>query len=482
MTVVPFRPVAEFTPPPVSIPANVEAEQAVLGAILIVNPAYLKVAHILRAEHFIEPLHGRIYEACGALIARGQACTPVTIKGLFENDPGLRDVGGATYLANLAYAAISTEDVADYATWIVDSARRRQLIQYATDVMAAAGQSDAHASAADVAQMAEAELFAILQPDAAAQGGLEAVSESGKEAVARVESIWKGERTAGVSTGYRALDALIPGLAPGGYYVLAGRPGMGKTSLALGIGAKVARGFLEAVGGALNDAAGVAFFSLEMTRDQLALILLGQAARVSPHRAERREINQAEMQAIIDAQGRLDGLPLWIDDAPALTPAGIRIRLQRLRNRRRIGLIVVDHMHIMGSDSPRRDGNEVAELTARSAALKAMAKHFAAPVLALAQLNRSVEQREDKRPTLADLRQSGAIEQDADGVLFLYREEYYLDKAQPANEDPKWSEWRTRMDNARGRAEVNIAKQRRGPTGRATLAFDAELQRFRDVE
>lgn len=472
-TVTPlFRP-SDRTPP-----ANFEAEQALLGGLLIDNSGYLKVADILRPEHFADPLHGRIYEAMSRLIEGNRIASPITLKPLFEGERALEAAGGVGYFGRLAAAAISIIDLDDYGRQIVDLHMRRQIMDYANGMLSRAASPSLEESGAELLRAAEAELFEIARPGEAKAAEVVNLRTAASAAMATLEERYRNETPRGLRTGLASVDSCLGPMAPGDLIVVAGRPSMGKSSLALGISlANAARFYRD------ESRKVAAFFSLEMTADQLGAVALGQVARVPPHRIEIGRGSKTDIDQLLEAERRMADLPLWIDDRAQATPSGIRSQLRRLQLRHDIGLIVIDHLHIMASDRPRRDGNKTVEIGELSGACKAIAKQFGAPVILLAQLNRGNEGREDKRPTLSDLRQSGDIEQDADVVVLVHRDEYYLERSQP-RPDAKPAEierWQNQMMAAQGKATLIIAKQRRGPKDAITVAFDGPLQRFSDL-
>lgn len=457
---------------------NVEAEQALLGGLLIDNSGYMKVADFLRPEHFVDPLHGRIYEAMATLIEGNKVATPITLKPLFEGEKALEIVGGVAYFGRLAGAAISIIDLDDYGRQIADLWTRRQIMDLGNSLISRASAPSLEQTGAELLRTAESELFEITRPGEAKAAEIVSLRAASAVAMATLEERFRNERPRGLRTGLRTLDACLNPMGPGDLIVVAGRPSMGKSSLALGIALHNAARFYRE-----ESRKAVAFFSLEMTADQLGAVALGQIAGVAPHKIEIGRGSSKDIEALLEAERRMVDLPLMIDDRAQATPAVIRSQLRRLQLRHDIGLIVIDHLHIMATDKPRRDGNKTVEIGELSGAAKAIAKQFNAPVMLLAQLNRGNEAREDKRPTLSDLRQSGDIEQDADVVLLVHRDEYYLERAEPrpGAKQLEVERWQADMEAARGKATLIIAKQRRGPKDAFNVAFDGPLQRFSDI-
>ncbi|HSR70875.1 MAG TPA: replicative DNA helicase [Kiloniellales bacterium] len=473
-------------------PANVEAEQALLGAILANNHAYEKVTDFLRAEHFADEAHGRIYAACGTLIERGQIANAVTLKNLFEQDQSLADVGGAQYLARLQSSYVTIINAADYGKTIHDLYLRRELIALGEDVVNDAFAQDLEVSAADQIEATEQKLYGLAEVGRT-EGGFRSFKSAVIEAVQMTETALKREsHVAGVTTGFRDLDQMLGGLHPSDLIILAGRPSMGKTSLATNIAYNAAsskRRTRGPDGSQVEVPEVVAFFSLEMSTEQLATRILSEQAHVRSDAMRRGEIRDDEFDRIFEASRHLHTLPLYIDDTPALSIAALRTRARRLKRQNGLGLIVVDYLQLMQAPAGMRSENRVQEVSEITRGLKAVAKELDVPMVALSQLSRQTEQRDDKRPQLSDLRESGSIEQDADVVLFLYREEYYLSRERPSqrvNEasdrfNERRAQYEDRLAKVRNTAEVIVAKQRHGPIGTVELAFHGEFTQFNDL-
>ncbi|HTZ79970.1 MAG TPA: replicative DNA helicase [Stellaceae bacterium] len=472
-------------------PHNIEAEQALLGAILVNNQAYHRVAEFLRPEHFAEGVHGRIFAAIGKLIERGQIANPVTLKNLFDQDGALQEIGGAQYLARLAASVVTIINAADYGRTIHDLYLRRQLITLGEDVVNEAFAHDLERDARNQIEQAEKRLF-DLATTGQYEGGFRGFDEALADAILMAESAFqRSGRTTGVATGFTDLDKLLGGLHPSDLIILAGRPSMGKTALATNIAFYAAKRYrpAQATDGRkkAEDGAVVGFFSLEMSSEQLATRILSEESSVPSDRIRRGDVSNDDFAKFVDASQQLAKVPIYIDDTPALSIAAVRTRARRLQRQRGLDLIVIDYLQLLrGTGEGTAGENRVQEISEITRGLKALAKELDVPVLALSQLSRAVEQREDKRPQLSDLRESGSIEQDADVVMFVYREEYYLSRAEPTQRPEETIEkfgdrhdrWKERCEQVYGLAEVMVAKQRHGPIGKATLRFVGETTRF----
>jgi replicative DNA helicase len=476
--------------PPRVPPHNYEAEQALLGAILANNLVFDRVNEFLRPEHFADAVHGRIYEACGKLIQRGQIANVLTLKNLFDQDAALVEVGGAQYLARLAAAVVTIINAEDYGHTVHDLYLRRQLIDLGEEVVNEAFTHDIDIGAIDLVEKAEQQLYQLAETGQT-EGGLRLLRESLTAAIHTAEAAYKRDsHITGVTTGLDKLDRQLGGLHPSDLVILAGRPSMGKTALATNIAFNAARAYREEVDGTgqvkVMEGAKVAFFSLEMSAEQLATRILAEQTGISGDRIRRGDVRNEDFGKFAVAARDLERLPFFIDDTPAITVSGLRTRARRLKRQHGLGLIVIDYLQLMRATAGAKPENRVQEVSEITRGLKAIAKELDVPVLALSQLSRAVEQREDKRPQLADLRESGSIEQDADVVMFVYREQYYHERSEPnrrADEaDDKFNEryarWQERGDEVHNVAEVNIAKQRHGPVGTVKLYFDGTVTKF----
>ncbi len=476
-------------------PSNTEAEQALLGAILINNTAYGRVGEFLSPEHFGNAVHGRIYAAIGKLLDRGQIANPITLKNLFDQDGALAEIGGSNYLARLAEAAVTIINAEHYGRTIHDLHLRRELITIGQDVVTEAFRHDLDDPATEQIERAEAKLFE-LATTGQAEGGFQPFTAALTSAITMAQAAFKRDgKTVGVATGFIDLDKKLGGLHPSDLVILAGRPSMGKTALATNIafnaakayrGSRGADGRIDLSRGA-EDGAVIGFFSLEMSAEQLATRILAEESGTSSDRIRRGDVGREDFDKFVAASQRLAAVPLYIDDTPALSVAALRTRARRLKRQHGLGLIVVDYLQLLRpSVHTRAMENRVQEVSDITRGLKAVAKELDVPVLACSQLSRAVEQREDKRPMLSDLRESGSIEQDADVVMFIFREEYYLSRGEPSrrpeeSEDKfndRYDRWKDRVESAYGMADIIIAKQRHGPIGTVKLHFEAETTKF----
>ena len=470
-----------------ALPSNIEGEAAFLGAVLIDNRVVEELRTPLRAEHFFEPLHQRIYDRVLKLLERNATASPVTLKPYFEGDEALRELGGTTYLAQLTQDGLGLLAAGELAQQIYDLALLRELVSVGRRLVEGALDTSDEVSPMERISEAEAQLYQVA--DGAATGSEAATFRSAaltaiKMAEAAMNS---GGGLSGKTTGLDVIDRKTSGLHNSDLIILAGRPGMGKTSLATNIAFNCAEEHLkwQRDGGEFNYGAPVAFFSLEMSADQLATRILAEQAEISSESLRSGKLTREEFQQLSFASQQLAELPLYIDDTPALTIAALRSRARRLKRRHDIGLIVVDYLQLL-QGSGRANDNRVNEISEISRGLKTLAKELSVPVIALSQLSRAVEQREDKRPQLSDLRESGSIEQDADMVWFIYRADYYHENSRPDVPDgtsspeavDKYRAWEEKYDELRNKATLIVAKQRHGSTGNVPLHFQSEITKF----
>ncbi|MGH6892278.1 MAG: replicative DNA helicase [Dongiaceae bacterium] len=471
--------------PPRVPPHNYEAEQALLGALLANNEVYNRVSEYLRPDHFADALHGRIYEAIGKLVLRGQIANPVTLKNLFDQDGALSEIGGAQYLVQLAQAVVTVINAEDYGRAIHDLYLRRQLIGVGEDIVNESYTYDPDVTAIDQIERSEMRLFNLAE-GGQVDGGPKKFNDVLTSALAMAEVAYKRDsHVTGVTTGLRDLDQKLGGLQASDLVILAGRPSMGKTSLATNIGFNAARAKKDQDTGALHR---VAFFSLEMSAEQLALRIMAEESGISSDKIRRGEIKNDEFPRIVEAAQNMSHVQFFIDDTPALTVPALRTRARRLKRQFGLDLVIVDYLQLMRSASPKPSENRVQEISEITRGLKAVAKELEVPVLALSQLSRAVENREDKRPQLADLRESGSIEQDADVVMFVYREQYYHERLEPKQRTDesndaffkRTEDWKAKAERVHNLADVIIAKQRHGPIGNIVLHFEGAITRFSD--
>ncbi|WP_321391384.1 replicative DNA helicase [Emcibacter sp.] len=466
-------------------PHNLEAEQALLGAILTNNEALSKVQDFLQAEHFINAAHQKIYDATRKLIEKGLVASPVTLKPYFEREEHLADVGGAKYLASLASSAISIINAAEYGQIIHQMALKRELISVGTEIVNDAYDHDVDKTAQDQIEQAERSLYSLAETGNS-EGGFKTFAKAATEAVNVIEISRKNSgKLSGVNTGFTSINNHIGGLHRSDLMILAGRPAMGKTALATNIAFNASKFYLEQERAGIpheeNRGAVTAFFSLEMSADQLATRILAEQANLPSQDLRKGQINQDQFSALARTSMELEELPLFIDDTPSLSIGGLRTRARRLKRQHGLGLVVVDYLQLLrGGDRGRGPENRVQEISEITRGLKGLAKELQIPVLALSQLSRTIESRDNKRPLLSDLRESGSIEQDADMVTFVYRPEYYLHQQQPDMGTPEHAIWLEECERMMGKAEFIIGKQRHGPTGIIELMFNSETTKFFD--
>ena len=488
-----LHPAANPDTPTRALPANIEAEAAFLGAALIDNRVIEEIKAPLKPHHFHEPAHARIYERMLLLIDRSAVVTPVTLKPYFEADEALKALGGTAYLARLTGDGQGLIAPRALAQQIYDLALLRELVVVGRELVE--GAMDTSESVEPMAQIEAAE--AALYNVAEGAGSLSEAQDFRTATTTAIKGIERafnsGGHVAGRTTGLSSLNARIGGLHDSDLIILAGRPGMGKTSLATNIAFNAAdrwlRDMADGIAPDKSIGAPVAFFSLEMSADQLATRILAEQSGISSEHLRMGKITREDFQQLSFASQRLAQLPLYIDDTPALSIAALRTRARRLKRRHNIGLVVVDYLQLLAGTGRNSNDNRVNEISEISRGLKTLAKELEVPVIALSQLSRAVESREDKRPLLSDLRESGSIEQDADMVWFVFREDYYISNRAPTVPNPgdpqpvhdAHAKWAEEMERVGGLAELIIAKQRHGATGKVRLRFESRITRFTDL-
>ena len=461
-------------------PNNLEAEQAVLGAILANNEALNHVGSTLEPDDFYAGIHQRIYKAILQFHDKGLIANPVTLKHHFMGAEGVED----QYLARLVAAATSIINLHDYARVIRDLAIKRRLIGIGEGAVNEAYSPEITDTGITIVERTEQQLFK-LATDGDGEGGFKPLKHAVVDALNRTEKAFqRSGEVVGLDTGFRDMNKLLGGLHPSDLLILAGRPAMGKTALATTIAYNAAK----AVQREDEDAAergekprSVGFFSLEMSGEQLAMRLLAAACGVGSHKLQRGDLTQEEFQRLVESSTDMSRLPLHVDDTPALTIGAVRSRARRLKRVHNVSLIVIDYLQLIRPSTTGSNAGRVQEVSEITQGLKAIAKELDVPVIALSQLSRQVESREDKRPQLADLRESGSIEQDADIVMFVFREEYYKQRLQPKEGTPEHAQWMQEMAAIHGVAEVIVAKHRNGPVDTVKLQFQGELTRFLDL-
>jgi len=454
------------------LPTNLEAEQGLLGTLMINIKGYEEIAGILTRDHFHWPVHGRIYAAIEHFIIKGQSPTPLVLKNYFQGETELDAAGGEKYLAAMAAEAPMINTPYDYARNIIDMAQRREMIYAANALIDQAKTPDYKISARQIIEDTETRLYNIAEYGTDTRPGL-AAADSVDQTIKLIEKMQTGAFR-GVPTGIDRLDAHLTGLHAGEMTVVAGRPGMGKTVFAM-------TAALNAAQAGYN----VAFFSLEMAHELLSMRILSRMTGI-PTGVMRREgaLYTDSWPKLLEARSRLAAMPLILEDMPGLAPGHVMTRARRHKRKRGLDMIIIDYLGLM--ESPTDIPNQAVRISEITKAVKSIARELNVPVMLLCQINRGVESRDDKRPTLADLRDSGSIEQDADNVLFLYRDEYYLAKFPPKRKEreddarfnDRYAEWEARLQGSRGQADIIVAKQRMGAEGTITTGFNANRQEF----
>ena len=474
-------------------PSNDRAEQALLGALLANNRALERVSDFLLPEHFIDPINGRIYQAIARRVDAGQLADPITLKAEFEHSGVLDEVGGTAYLAQLLGAMVGIINAGEYGRAVHDAWMRRQLIEIGEVVVNNAFGAQPELDGPGQVESAEQQLF-DLATRGGSDGGFVSFEKALTLAIQNAETAFhRSGGVSGLSTGLRDLDKKTGGLHPSDLVIIAGRPGMGKSAIAT----KIAFGACKALMAEAREAdptampkQSVAIFSLEMSAEQLATRLLSEESRVSGERIRRGDIGQKEFDRFVQVSREIGSLPLHIDDTPAISISALRTRCRRLKRTKGLALVIIDYLQLMRPAAGTKPESRVLEISMITQGLKAIAKELHVPVIALSQLSRAVESREDKRPLLSDLRESGSIEQDADVVMFVYRDEYYLQQRAPKqlgfDNDDKFhtatEKWQRDMEAVHNRAELLIEKNRHGATGKIDLYWEGEFTRFADLD
>ena len=476
-----------------ALPHNIEAEAALLGALMIDNRLVEDVQLKLRSDHYFEPLHGRIYDSILRMTDKNMVANPVTLRPMFEADEAMKEVGGPAYLAQLTGSGAAIIGARDFAQQIYDLALLRSLVAVGRDMVEGALDTSEEVAPLSQIERAEGELYRVAE-QGGGEGKVKSFGEATKLAIEQAErALNSGGHLSGVTTGLDGINSKIGGLHRSDLLILAGRPGMGKSSLATNMAFAAAQRFLrdqeDGIEPAKSAGAPVAIFSLEMSADQLATRILSEESGISSENLRMGKISQQEFRQLARAAADLQTLPLYIDDTPGLTIAALRTRARRLKRQKGIGMVVIDYLQLLQGSGKSSNDNRVQEISEISRGLKQLAKELDLPVLALSQLSRAVEQREDKRPQLSDLRESGSIEQDADIVMFIYREDYYVASREPKRpmdgDDAKifeaYEQWQRDMERVYGTAELLIAKQRHGATGKVKMKFDSRITKFSDL-
>jgi len=458
------------------MPCNIEAEQAVIGSILVSNNIYDEISLIIDSQKFFDPIHSKIYETIESLISKGLLANPITLKNHFENNEGLKELGGQEYLIKITKFSTSVKQTIDYANIVQEMHLRRELIKISESVLYDASNANEVVKSGDeMIQDAEKSLFDLAERGHFNQSFMK-FENALKQTIEMAKSAYQNdEGIVGVPTGLTDLDSRLGGMHKQDLIIIAGRPSMGKTALATNIAFHAAKN-IEKKG----TKSTVAFFSLEMTSEQLSTRILSEQSRIRSNDIRRGKVSETEFEKFIETSKNIFELPLYIDETPAITIAAISNRSRRIKRLFGLELIIVDYIQLMRAAG--KENNRVQEISEITQGLKALAKELNVPVLALSQLSRQVEQRDDKKPQLSDLRESGSIEQDADVVMFVFREAYYLERKEPALGSIEHAEWRQKMDEISSLADIMISKQRHGPTGNVRVEFEAMYTKFKDLE
>ena len=474
MANLPFKIVENYQK---QMPCNIEAEQALIGSILVSNEIYDEITPIVNAQKFVDPIHVKIYETIEKLISKGLLANPITLKNYFENDEGLKELGGQEYLIKITKFSSSTKQAIEYANIVQEMHVRRELIKISESVLnEASNNNEITSSGEEMIQNAEKSLFDLAERGHFNQSFLK-FDNALKQTIEMAKSAYQNEEgIVGVPTGLTDLDARLGGMHKQDLLIIAGRPSMGKTALATNIAFHAAKNIAKK-----GSKSTVAFFSLEMSSEQLATRILSEQSRIRSNDIRRGKVSEKEFEQFIETSKNIFDLPLYIDETPAITISAISNRSRRIKRLFGLELIVIDYIQLMRT-SGKRDWGRVQEISEITQGLKALAKELNVPVLALSQLSRAVEQRDDKKPQLSDLRESGSIEQDADVVMFVYRAAYYLERKEPLLGSIEHAEWQQKMEEISRLAEIMISKQRHGPTGNVKVEFEAMYTKFKDLE
>jgi len=459
------------------LPCNIEAEQAIIGSVLVSNDIYDEISNIVDSQKFFDPIHVKIYTTIETLISKGLLANPITLKNYFENSEGLKELGGQEYLIKITKFSTSSKQAIDYANIVHEMHVRRELIKISENVLdEARNNEEVSVSGEEMIQSAEKSLFDLAERGHFNRSFLRFESAL-KQTIEMARNAYQNEEgIVGVPTGLTDLDSKLGGMHKQDLLIIAGRPSMGKTALATNIAFHAAKN-IEKKG----TKSTVAFFSLEMSSEQLSTRILSEQSKIRSNDIRRGKVSEKEFEQFIETSKNIFNLPLYIDETPAITVSAISNRSRRIKRLYGLDLIVVDYIQLMRSGNKKNEGR-VQEISEITQSLKALAKELNVPVLALSQLSRAVEQRDDKKPQLADLRESGSIEQDADVVMFVYREAYYLERKEPTLGSIEHAEWQQKMDEISRMAEIMIGKQRHGPTGNVKVEFEAQYTKFKDLE
>ena len=459
----------------VKLPSNIEAEQALLGSILVNNDIIDEISNIITEKDFYDPLHSKIYSLIVSLHNKGMIANPITLKNSFEKDENLTEIGGTEYLVKLTRFSSSAKQSIDYAKIIHEKFVRRELVQISEKLSDDSIDEASEKTGENIIQDTEKLLFDLAERGTFSQSFLK-FNQALDQTIEMATNAMKNDQgIVGVPTGLDDLDERLGGLHKSDLVIIAGRPSMGKTALATNIAYYAAKKILDS-----GKKTSIAFFSLEMSSEQLSTRILSEQSRIKSNDIRRGKVSEEEFNRLIESSRNIHELPLYIDETPAITISTLSNRARRIKRLFGLELIVVDYIQLMTTGSKRFDGR-VQEISEITQGLKALAKELGVPVLALSQLSRAVEQRDDKKPQLADLRESGSIEQDADVVMFVFREEYYLERKEPKLGTIEHGEWQSKMNEILGTADIIIGKQRHGPTGNVKVEFEGIYTKFKNA-
>ena len=455
------------------LPNNIEAEQAVIGSVLTSNEIFDDISSIISENNFYDPLHQKIYSAINNLIYKGMLANPITLKSYFENEKD--DLNIPEYLIKITKFATSSRQSIEYSKIIYDMYVRRELIKISENIIDNAKMSDLNISGQSIIENSEKILYDLAEKGSVSSSLIK-FDDAVKQTIDMASSAYKNEEgIVGVPTGLRDLDDRLGGLHKSDLIIIAGRPSMGKTALATNIAFHAAKKIQES-----GRKGAIAFFSLEMSSEQLSTRILAEQSRIKSNDIRRGKISEEQFEQFIETSKDISELPLYIDETPAISVAALSNRARRIKRLYGLDMLVIDYIQLMRASSAVKEGR-VQEISEITQGLKALAKELTIPVLALSQLSRAVEQRDDKKPLLSDLRESGSIEQDADVVMFVYRESYYLKAKEPRPATVEHAEWQAKMNEVSHLAELIIGKQRHGPTGNVMLEFEEMFTKFKDA-
>ena len=456
------------------LPNNIDAEQAVIGSILVSNDIFDEIGTIISSINFYDPMHQKIFEAIESLVYKGMLANPITLKNYFEDEKD--DLNVPEYLVKITKFSTSVRQAIEYSKIVYDMFVRRELIKISEQTIDSAKLSELDTNGQTIIENSERLLFDLAEKGSF-NSSLVKFDEAMKQTIEMASAAYKNEEgIVGVPTGLRDIDDKLGGLHQSDLIIIAGRPSMGKTSLATNIAFNAAQKLQES-----GKKSSIAFFSLEMSSEQLSTRIISEQARISSNDIRRGRISDEQFDKFLETSKNISELPLYIDETPAISIAAMSNRARRIKRLFGLDMIVVDYIQLMKGTTFNKDGR-VQEISQITQGLKAIAKELAIPVVALSQLSRQVEQRDDHKPQLSDLRESGSIEQDADVVMFVYREGYYLQRKEPREATVEHAEWQAKMNEVAHLAEILIGKQRHGPIGKVTLEFEERFTKFKDTQ